>query len=134
MRTKLLLAATAMLCAGPAFAQPDCLQFGRIYSFNAPDNKTLIVEDDLHQKFKLSLFGTCIGLNFKENVGFKSRGAMQLTCMSAGDSVIVQQNGIGPQNCPIRTIVPYTAEMQKADEAAAAARANGVQPQGGYGN
>jgi len=124
---KLALAATAglaaLLASASAPAQPDCLQIGRIYSWNAPDNRTLIVEDDLHRKFKVSLMSPCIGLQFKERVGFKSLGATQLSCLSPADDVIIHQmGGMGSLRCPIKSIVAYTAEMQKADAAAAAAK------------
>lgn len=128
MKKTMLLAAATLLSATPASAQPACLQFGQIWSFNAPDNKTLIVEDNFHRKFKVSMFGTCIGLTFKENVGFQSRGSMSLSCMSAGDNIVVNQSGLGKQTCPIKSIVAYTPEMQKADEAAAAAKKAGTAP------
>ena len=119
-------AVAAMLASAPALAQSSCLQIGRIWSWNAADNKTLIVEDDLHQKFKLSLMSTCIGLQFKERVGFKSLGSTRLSCLSRGDDVIVNQlGGMGGQRCPISAIVAYTPEMQKADAAAAAAKKAG---------
>jgi len=130
MKMILVLAAMfATAAAMPAIAQTPqstpanaCLRFGEIYSWNAPDNRTLIVEDNLHQKFKLSLMGYCPNVTFKERVGFRSRGAMRLTCMSPGDDVVVNNMGSGSQRCPIQSIVAYTPAMQKADEAAAAAK------------
>lgn len=110
------------LLTSPVFARPDCLELGRIYNWKALDNKTLIVEDDTHQKFKLSLMGYCPNLTFKERVAFKSIGGSQLTCLTRGDEVDVRDIGI-PARCPIIGIVSYTAEMEKADKAAAAARA-----------
>lgn len=122
-------ALAAVLIAASAQAQPACLQIGRIYSWNAPDNRTLIVEDDLHHKFKVSLMSPCIGLQFKERVGFKSPGATRLSCLSRGDDVLVNQmGGLGALRCPISSIVAYTPEMQKADEAAAAAKKAGGNP------
>ncbi|HEY2068581.1 MAG TPA: DUF6491 family protein [Rhizomicrobium sp.] len=124
MSKSILFAAGLCLLAGtPAFANSSCLEVGQIYNFNAPDNKTLIVEDNFHNKFKLGLMGYCPSLNFKERIGFKSIGGMQLSCLSPGDQVIVRNMGTGGQVCPIRTIVPYTADMAKADKAAAAAAA-----------
>ncbi|HEX3944372.1 MAG TPA: DUF6491 family protein [Rhizomicrobium sp.] len=130
MKAILVLAAIVATAAAlpgiaqtPQTAAPNtCLRFGEIYSWNAPDNRTLIVEDNLHRKFKLSLMGYCPNVTFKERVGFRSRGAMRLTCMSAGDDVVVNNMGSGSQRCPIQSIVAYTPAMQKADEAAAAAK------------
>jgi hypothetical protein len=131
MKTKVLLAALmTVLPSVAAIAQPApsaaapraCLQFGEIYNWNVVDDRTLIVEDNLHRKFRVSLLGYCPDLNFKERVGFRSPGAMRLTCLSPGDSVIVNNLGAGFQRCPIKSIEAYTPAMQKADEAAAAAK------------
>ena len=118
-----VLAVGAALIATQASAAPGCLQLGRIWSWKAVDNKTLIVEDTIHQKFKLSLMGYCPNLQFRERVGFKAFGGTQLSCMSKGDYVLVR----GPIDgrCPIIDIVPYTPEMEKADKASAAAKAAG---------
>jgi hypothetical protein len=111
----------AILLSAPAVAAPSCLEIGQIYNWNAPDNKTLIVEDNWHNKYKLSLMAPCINLTFKERVGFKTIGGFSgLSCLSKGDDVEVRDPGF-PQRCPIVSIVPYTADMAKADAAAAAA-------------
>lgn len=122
MKIKLALG-ILVLISSPAAAQPSCLQIGQIYNWNAPDNKTLIVEDNWHNKYKLSLMGPCINLTFKERVAFKTIGGFsQLSCLSRGDEVLVRDPGF-PQQCPITNIVPYTPAMQKADAAAAATKA-----------
>lgn len=132
---KTVLAAAALAALGrvSAAAQPTstepapraCLRFGEIYSWNAPDNYTLIVEDNLHKKFRVRLMSYCPNVTFKERVGFRSPGSMDLSCMSPGDDVIVNQFGAGPQRCPISSITAYTPAMEKADKAAAAAKAQG---------
>ena len=124
MNIKLLSAAgcvVAGLCAQPALAAPACLRLGEIYSWNALDNKTLIVEDNWHQKFKLSLMVYCQNLTFKERIGFKAFGGTQLSCLSKGDDILVRNPGF-PQRCPIVDIVPYTPQMEAADKAAKAAK------------
>lgn len=119
-----LLIATVFvaLLSKPALADPACLQFGQIYSWKAIDNQTLIVEDNWHNKFKVSLMGYCPNLTFKERVGFKSPGSTALSCMGKGDEVIVRDISM-PSRCPIVNITPYTAAMEKADKDAAAAKA-----------
>ncbi len=115
----LLIASLAMLIAAPAFARQPCLEFGRIWSWKVIDNKTLIVEDETHQKFKVGLMGICPEIRFnRDTLGFESRGSTRLSCLTLGDDVIVRSFSI-PQRCPISTIVPYTAEMEKVDKAAA---------------
>jgi hypothetical protein len=124
MKKHILFAAgISLLLAGPAFASPTCLEVSQIYNFNAPDNKTLIVEDNSHNKFKVTLFAGCQGLTFKQGLAFKSVGGTGLSCLAAGDNVLTRSMGTGGQRCPIRSVEPYTAAMQKADaEAAAAAK------------
>lgn len=129
MKTTLFVTACiAALISTSAIAQPAatignraCLRFGEIYNWKALDNKTLIVEDNWHRKFRLGLMGYCEGLQFKERVGFKSRGSTSLSCMDPGDDILINQTGTGPQRCPIATITNYTPDMEKADAAAKAA-------------
>ena len=123
MKTKLVFAAMGtMLLITPAMASRTCLQQSLIYSWNALDDRTLIVEDRFHDKFKLALMTPCQHLQFHQNLGFKTFSNTALTCVSKGDEVI-SGTSIGPQHCPIKTIEPYTADMEKADKAAAAAKA-----------
>ncbi|HTW35473.1 MAG TPA: DUF6491 family protein [Rhizomicrobium sp.] len=123
MNTKLFsLLGLALLVSAPAFAVPSCLQIGQIWNWHALNDKTRIVEDNWHQKWKLSLMGTCINLTFKERVGFQSIGGFGgLTCLSKGDNVLIRNPGF-PQRCPITDIVRYTPQMEAADKAAAAAK------------
>jgi hypothetical protein len=118
----LLAAGLTALASTPAFANATCLQISQVYNWKATDDKTLVVDDEFHNRFKMTLMGTCPGLTFKERVGFKAFGGTQMSCLSAGDNVIVRQMGSGGQICPIRSVVPYTPDMEKADMAAAAAK------------
>ncbi|MBS0272824.1 MAG: hypothetical protein JSR55_00145 [Proteobacteria bacterium] len=126
MKKHILLAATGLLAAlavTPAFAAPGCLQVGQIYNFKALNDKTLIVEDNFHNKFRVALLGICPGLTFKEGIGFKTFGPhTSLTCVSSGDSIITRNIGTGRQRCAIQKVEPYTAEMMKADADAEAAK------------
>jgi uncharacterized protein DUF6491 len=120
---KVLLALTAAtaLISSPAFAERACLQFGNIYNWKPLNNRTLIVEDDWHKKFKLKLIGVCNNLNFHERLAFRSRGALALSCLSPGDEVITREFGTGFEKCAITSIEAYTPEMEAADKAAAQA-------------
>jgi hypothetical protein len=115
-----LAALAATLVATQAAAASSCLRQAQIYNWNAPNDTTLIVEDDLHQKFKITLFSKCLNLTFKQRIGFKVFGGTALSCVSSGDTIITGSQ-IGPQSCAIRKIEPYTPDMEKADKAAAAA-------------
>jgi len=130
MKMQLLAAAgLAALISIPAVAQAQpnaparaCLRFGEIYNWKALDNKTLIVEDNFHQKFKVALLSYCPNLTFKQRIGFRSPGSMELSCVSSGDDIEVHNFGSGGQRCPIRSIVGYTPAMEAADREAAAAK------------
>jgi hypothetical protein len=129
-KTILLAAGLSVLMAAPAFAARTCLQYGSLYNFDAQDDKTLIVEDNFHNKFKISLMGICPQLTFKFGIGFRSFGPhMALDCVSSGDDIVTRNAGTGGQRCPIRSVVAYTPDMAKADaDAAAAKKANPPSP------
>ncbi len=117
MKIAVLTAALATLGCLPVAAQPSvppsaqrpCLRLDSIYNWKAVDNKTLIVEDEFHKKFRVGLMTYCEGLQFKERVGFRSAVPVQLTCLTAGDDVIVRELGTGFTRCPISSITPYAA-------------------------
>jgi len=124
MKLRIALAALAAVFVANVFmstgalAQKACLRQAQIYNWNAPNDTTLIVEDDLHKKFKITLLSKCIGLTFKQTLGFKVFGGTGLSCVSTGDTVFTG-DPTGPQRCAIKTVEAYTPEMQKADKAAA---------------
>jgi hypothetical protein len=121
MKFRIALTALAtVFVATNALAQKPCLRQDQIYNWNAPNDTTLIVEDDLHKKFKLTLLSKCISLTFKQTLGFKVFGGTGLSCVSPGDSVFTG-DVTGPQRCSIKTVEAYTPDMEKADKAAAAA-------------
>jgi hypothetical protein len=120
---KWIMAFAALTAAGasPAWADRPCLEFGYIYSWKAITDRTLIVEDNWHKKFKLKLIGVCNNLKFHERLAFRSPGATDLTCLSPGDEVITREFGTGFERCAVTSIEAYTPDMEKADKAAAQA-------------
>ena len=133
MKSSILLAGvlTAVISI-PAFAQPSaapraCLRFGEIYSWKVLDPKTVVVEDNWHKKFKMTLMSYCPNLAYRERIGFRSPGSSDLSCMTPGDELLVNQFGTGAQHCPISSVVTYTPDMERADAAAKAAKAGGAQ-------
>lgn len=114
MKTAILATALATSACMSAEAQPSappsaqrpCLRFDSIFNWKALDNKTLIVEDNFHKKFRVGLMAYCEGLQFKERVAFHT-APVHLTCLTSGDDVIVRQLGSDSFNrCPIATITP----------------------------
>ena len=124
MRNTLFLAAgISVLLAGQALAADNaCLRVGQIYDWKAKDNSTLIVEDTFHRKFRVDLLGSCINLKFKQRIGFSSPGGTSLSCLSGGDTVFFNDSALGRQKCSVKAVTDYTAEMEKADKDAAAAK------------
>lgn len=113
-----------VLTTAPAWARSDCLQENLIYNWRAISDDTLIVEDSTHNKFKVTVMIPDSDLRFRQNVGFQSVGGTGLSCLGSGDYVLI--HGIAePRKDPITKIVPYTPAMEKADKAAAAAKAAG---------
>jgi hypothetical protein len=121
MKTKLPTVLFLALTATPALASGPCLMQSQIYNWTAPNDRTLIVEDNWHKKFKLSLIGVCSHLKFHEQIGFRSPGSTGLSCLSRGDDVVVGSS-IGPETCAITDIEAYTPQMQHADDIAAKAQ------------
>jgi Family of unknown function (DUF6491) len=110
------------LLAFPVLAQPRCLQIGQIWSWKPLNSRTLIVEDNYYQKFKVGLEGFCPALPYKLNLGFQSlSGINGLDCLHRGDQVISRDVGVR-YTCPIMSITPYTPARERADQAAAAAK------------
>jgi hypothetical protein len=121
MRSSLLVLAAvsawAFLSAGPAAAAIDCLRVGDVYTFHVRDNRTVIVEDRRHNKFKVDLMAICPQLKFKFGLGFKSLGGTTLSCLGPGDYVLARDRAMGPDRCPISKVTAYTPAMEKADKA-----------------
>jgi hypothetical protein len=117
----LVLALAAAAGTSPASAARVCLEVGHIYNWSAIDDRTLIVEDDWHKKFRLKLIGVCSNLKFHESLAFKSPGSLDISCLSPGDEVITREFGMGPEHCGVTRIEAYTPEMERADKAAAQA-------------
>jgi len=121
MRKVLLLAASlAALVPSIASAQETCLRENQIWNWHAINDKTLIVENEIHQKFRLHLIGTCQDLRFYQRLAFKAVGGIGISCLTPGDQVISHDFATGPQRCAITRIEPYTHQMEEADRAAAA--------------
>ena len=119
---RLLIAAAALLplLSQAAWAQRNCLEVGQISSWKVLNDKTLVVEDNFRQKFKLKLIGFCSNLNYHERLAFRSIGGLDISCLQPGDQVIDHSFGTGREVCSITKISPYTREMEQADKAAAA--------------
>ncbi len=89
----------------------------RIYGWKAaPGNRSLIVTDDLHRKFRLTFTGICVDLLWQNRLEFEPFAPSRLSCLAPGDRITTRdiEGRIGG-TCPIARIETYTPEMEKAD-------------------
>ena len=114
------LPATAQPAATPAPSDPPCLRQRNIYDFKTvPGNRSLIVTDLAHKRYRLNFMGACHNLQHHLQLGFKTEGVGTLACVARGDSVL-QRDVIGPNRCVIQSVEYQTVALDKADAAAAA--------------
>jgi hypothetical protein len=125
MRKTIFAAASLAALMSPVVASADdynrCLRVGYVHNWDVQNDKTLIVEDEWRQKYRVDLMGYCSNLPWHERLAFRSIGGTELSCLGPGDEVITREFGTGVQRCVIRHITPYTKEMEAADKAAKAA-------------
>jgi hypothetical protein len=119
MRVGTALAFSLCLIPAAAPAQQSCLMSAQIWRWKPLDRRTLIVQDTIHRQFKVTLYSPCPGIDFNIGAAILSHGNTALDCVRRGDVVVHRGYGIGDR-CPIKSVEPYTAEMQRADDAAAA--------------
>ncbi len=88
----------------------------RIYGWKAaPGNRSLIVTDDLHRKFRLTFTGICVDLLWQNRLEFEPFAPSRLSCLAPGDITTRDIEGRTGGTCPIARIETYTPEMEKAD-------------------
>ena len=117
-KSVLFASALTALIPTAALAQHPCLVENQIWNWHAINDKTLIVENVQHQKYRLKLIGTCQNLAFHEHLAFKSVGGFGISCLTKGDLVLTHEIGTGLATCAITQIDPYTPDMAASDRAA----------------
>ncbi len=117
---KLAIAAAAFASAvSPAVAQDACLRLGEINTWRVLSDKALIVEDNQHRKFRLSMIGTCYDLDSHQALAFRHIGVgLRVSCVGIGDQVIQHDMASSNSRCSVVKIETYTPEMEAADRAA----------------
>ncbi|HTP76845.1 MAG TPA: DUF6491 family protein [Rhizomicrobium sp.] len=99
------LAGLAVVAATPAWAD-SCIRHDDLYNWSSIDDKTLILENFRHEKWVAKLIGTCSNFKFHERIEIRSPGALAISCIEKGDSVITRDNGIRGR-CAIMSIERY---------------------------
>jgi hypothetical protein len=113
------LALSGALTAGAAYAadansadashpaDKPCLESARIYGWEAPNERTLIVTDYSKKQYKVSLSGVCSGLdNTKIAIAFVTLS--KISCVGPGDAVRYRDQVFGPQRCLVSGVEAYT--------------------------
>src|ERR1041385_2849345 len=119
MKTATAFAFALCLVPAAASAQQSCLVLNQIWSWRPADNsrRVLIVQDTIHRNFKVTLAGPCPNIDYNVRAAFESNGTSNLDCLRRGDLVVHRSYGVG-NRCVVQSVEPYTASMQKADQAA----------------
>lgn len=118
-RTVAIAVAVLVAASESASAQQSCLMVGQIWSWKPLDRKSVIVENKIHQKFKVTFYGPCPNLEYNLGAAFVSRGNTQLDCLRRGDMLVHRGYGSGNQ-CPIKSVEFYAPVIQKGGQAAKA--------------
>ena len=108
-----ILVATLLLCAAiPAVAQPQppaqCLRLSEIDDYQGvPGGRSVIVLDNLKQRFEVSFTQRCSNLGKYANLVFVGRAPGRLACALKGDTVLSRAYGGPPDRCIISSVTPY---------------------------
>jgi hypothetical protein len=116
-------ALAALLASHSATAQPAtpapeqvCLQNNRIWSWNAVNDRLLIVTDRTYRRYIVRLSGGCIGLSSYALTALRFNSWTSLGCLQRGDTVAYRAPGLGPLNCFVNEVQAYSPELLAEDE------------------
>jgi len=131
-KTGLVAAVAVMLaaCASPpaevAEAKPDPRQgeevnnicfTQQIRNWRELDNRSVIVEANVRDEYKLDLIGTCQPRDAFLKIGLISRGGS--SCLSRGDTLVTDSR-FNEGSCSIRRIYKWNKDAGQAEAAATA--------------
>jgi hypothetical protein len=120
----LIVAAALAMIAMPhgAKAQPSpqdtCLQNNRIWSWNAVNDRLLIVTDRTYHRYIVRLGGGCIGLSNYPLTALRFNTWTNLGCLRRGDNVSFRAPALGRLNCFVNQVQPYSPAILAEDEGA----------------
>ncbi|MDE2464858.1 MAG: hypothetical protein KGO02_14215 [Alphaproteobacteria bacterium] len=98
-------------------AQQRCLEIGRIYSWTADrSDRSLVIENDSRENFRLDLMGYCPGLSFAQTIALRSPGGTALSCVSPGDVIYFRSAGM-IQRCAILRVTPLAHHHRSTPDA-----------------
>jgi hypothetical protein len=102
--------------AQPAAPQQVCLQNNRIWGWNAVNDQLLIVTDRQYHRYIVRLGGGCIGLAVYPLTALRFHTWTDLGCLQRGDTVAFRAPALGPLNCFVNDVQPYSPELLAQDE------------------
>ena len=84
-----------------------CLQNNRIWSWNALDDRTLVITDRTNRRFLVNLSGGCIQLSVNPILALRFITRTNLGCLQPGDSVSYRALALGRLSCFVNGVQPY---------------------------
>jgi Family of unknown function (DUF6491) len=98
--------------SGPAApADKTCLQNNRIWTWNAVNDRLLIVGDMSYHRYIVRLGGGCINLSVNPLTALRFRTWTSLGCLQRGDQVYYNAPPLGRLNCFIDEVQPYSDQL-----------------------
>ena len=94
--------------AQPSPSQQTCLQNNRIWSWNAVNDRLLIVTDVTYHRYIVRLGGGCIGLSSYVLTALRFHTWTSLGCLQRGDDVFYRAPGLGRLTCFVEEVQPYS--------------------------
>jgi len=94
------------LFAGPVLAQAsnnECLSRGRIKSWHAFDDSTIVYTDKQQNHYTVKLRDTCRGLTSSTATLINTRSST-LSCIKAGDPINVKATGVAGATCRVASV------------------------------
>jgi hypothetical protein len=101
-----LAACAPQPAAGPQSAASgrECFHAGSVSSFHPISDEVVDIQVGARRYYRLQLFGTCPGVNWRTAVALRTRGGSSWICQGMDAELIVPEPGIGPQRCLVQSV------------------------------
>ncbi len=94
--------------AAPAERQA-CFRPGDVFSFTDVDRTTVNLKVRVNQYYQLKIWPSCPHIDWSLAIGIRHRGSDWI-CTGADAELVVPNQGIGPEYCPVTSIRRMTPE------------------------
>ena len=102
--------------AQPVAPHQVCLSEQPHLGWNAVNDRLLIVTDRQYHRYIVRLSGGCIGLSAYPLTALRFRTWTESGCLQRGDTVAFRAPALGPLNCFVNEVQPYSPELLAQDE------------------